>query len=81
MIMEITMTVGGRQLTLSREKVINVLKGTQPESVRRYFIEVASVRYPIKQVFSLTTGLPRAAFTSLDAYRALVRLGFEVMAL
>ena len=34
--------------------------------------------YPIKQVVSAVTGLPRVAFTAMHAYRVLTVLGFEV---
>jgi len=45
---------------------------------RKYYIEFEGGRYPIKQVIAEVTGLPRVAFTAMDAYRILTKLGFDV---
>jgi hypothetical protein len=41
-------------------------------------VQVGGVRYPVKQVFALVTGLDRLDFTSAIARRNLGKLGFEL---
>jgi len=62
----------------SRTKVENALKKEEPDPIRKYYIDINGERYPIKQPIELITGLPRVAYTAMDAYRILSRLGFEV---
>jgi hypothetical protein len=66
---------------ISREDIEKVLENLDPEPLRgraKYYIEYKGGRYPIKQVISAVTGLPRIAFTASHAYRILTKLGFEV---
>jgi hypothetical protein len=44
----------------------------------KYYVEFRERRYPIKQVLSAATGLPKVSFTTMHAYRVLRELGFEV---
>ncbi|MCL7390209.1 MAG: hypothetical protein LZ173_09835 [Thaumarchaeota archaeon] len=74
-------TIRGRTFNISREDVERVLEKLDPEPLRgraKYYIEYRGRRYPIKQVISAITGLPRVAFTAMHAYRILTALGFEV---
>jgi len=71
-------TVGGKAITLSKRSVENALKGVKPEPIKKYSVKVSGQAYPIKQVVSVATGVPIAAFISTDAYRVLSRLGFNV---
>ena len=74
-------TIKGKVYYITREDVINAIKDVEPDPLtgkRRYYVEINGKQYPIKQVLSLVTGLPRIAFTSMDAYRILTKLGFEV---
>ena len=74
-------TIRGRTFNISREDVERVLEKLDPEPLRgraKYYIEYRGKRYPIKQVISAVTGLPRVAFTAMHAYRILTALGFEV---
>jgi hypothetical protein len=50
-----------------------------PEPVRQHGVRVHGVVYPVKQVFELATGVPRAEFTSHIARRHLAALGFEIV--
>jgi hypothetical protein len=77
----VVITIRGRTFSISREDVERVLEKLDPEPLRgqaKYYIEYRGKRYPIKQVVSAVTGLPRVAFTSKHAYRILTALGFEV---
>ena len=74
-------TIRGRTFNISREDVERVLEKLDPEPLRgraKYYIEYKGKCYPIKQVVSAITGLPRVAFTAMHAYRILTALGFEV---
>jgi hypothetical protein len=77
----VVFTIRGRTFNISREDVERVLEKLDPEPLRgraKYYIEYRGRRYPIKQVVSAVTGLPRVAFTAMHAYRILTALGFEV---
>jgi hypothetical protein len=79
--MLVVFTIRGRTFSISREDVERVLEKLDPEPLRgraKYYIEYRGKRYPIKQVVSAVTGLPRVAFTAMHAYRVLTALGFEV---
>ena len=77
----VVFTIRGRTFNISREDIERVLERLDPEPLRgraKYYIEYRGKRYPIKQVVSAVTGLPRVAFTAMHAYRVLTALGFEV---
>jgi len=77
----VVFTIRGKTFSISREDVECVLEKLDPEPLRgraKYYIEYRGRRYPIKQVVSAVTGLPRVAFTAMHAYRILTALGFEV---
>jgi hypothetical protein len=77
----VVFTIRGRTFNISREDVERVLEKLDPEPLRgraKYYIDYRGKHYPIKQVISAVTGLPRVAFTAMHAYRVLSALGFEV---
>lgn len=69
----------GRRYDLARPKIETLMQGVEPETVRRYFIAINGVNYPIKQVFSIAVGLPVASFPTGYAFNVLQRLGFVVI--
>jgi hypothetical protein len=71
-----TMTVSGHQYSLDSHNVEAALQGELPEPIHEHFVVVNGRRWPPKQVLALVTGLDRADFTTHQARRALVRLGF-----
>lgn len=75
---EIDFKVNGVALRLSRKEVERAMKGVLPEPHQRHTVQVGGVRYPVKQVFALATGLDRLDFTSAIARRNLGKLGFEL---
>jgi len=77
----VVFTIRGKRFNIDKDDVINAVKDVEPEPLtgrRKYYVEINGKKYPIKQVISLVTGLPRIAFTAMDAYRILTKLGFEV---
>jgi len=71
-------TIRGKIYELKKEEVHKKLKGVVAEPIRKYYIEVENMQYPVKQVLTTVTGLPPISFTSKYAYDVLTRLGFEV---
>jgi len=77
----VVFTIRGKIFEISRGDLEHVLENLDPEPLRgraKYYIEYNGKKYPIKQVISAVTGLPRIAFTAMHAYRILTTLGFEV---
>jgi len=72
-------TIGGNRVSLSRESVQAAMKGVEPETIKKYKVEIGGKWFPIKQVVCIAANLPPAAFISTDAYRILRTLGFQVM--
>jgi hypothetical protein len=71
-----TYTVAGHRFRIERGVVETALARELPEPVRDHYVVVAGRRFPPKQVLSAVTGLDRADFTTHQARRILMRLGF-----
>ncbi|TDO27528.1 hypothetical protein EV643_15612 [Kribbella sp. VKM Ac-2527] len=68
--------VGGRSFDLTREQVEESMRGVDPDPIRKHVVEMLNSVFPPKQVFEKATGFDRASFTTNEAQRVLVRLGF-----
>ena len=68
--------VGGREQDRTADEVIRTMRGVQPEPIREHFVEVDGTAYPPKQVLAHITGWDRLSFTTMEATRVLIRLGF-----
>src|SRR5213083_3707400 len=69
-------TVAGQQFDLEPEGVESLLQGLLPDPIREHYVVVEGRRFPPKQVIACATGLDRADFTTHQARRILLRLGF-----
>jgi hypothetical protein len=69
-------TVAGRRFRLERGAVEKAVANELPDPIRDHFVVVAGRPFPPKQVLSAVTGLDRADFTTHQARRILMRLGF-----
>lgn len=69
-------TVSGRAFELDRGLVERLLEPELPDPVYEHYVIVGGRRFPPKQVLASATGLDRADFTTHQARRILVRLGF-----
>ena len=69
-------TIAGRPFTLRAHDVVRTMRSVDPEPISSHFVVVGSRRFPPKQVISAVTGLDRADFTTHQARRTLLRLGF-----
>lgn len=75
---QIRVRIAGKSVTLSKEMVERTMREATPEPIKKWWVSIGGVHFPIKQVLSAVIGLPTAAFISTDAYRVLRRLGFDI---
>ena len=68
----------GKIYELEKKHVEKSLRGVDPETGRRFFIEINGVKYPIKQAVSVAIGRPAMEIGTNTAYSTLRKLGFEV---
>ncbi|HEY5288363.1 MAG TPA: hypothetical protein VIJ50_14805 [Solirubrobacteraceae bacterium] len=73
-----TVTIAKRRFDLRRDRVERALRGVLPEPISTHYVVIGARRYPPKQVIGLLTGIDRADFTSHQARRVLMGLGFAV---
>jgi len=73
-----TVTIAKRRFQLRRDRVESAVKRALPEPIASHYVVIGRRRYPPKQAISLVTGLDRADFTSHQARRVLMGLGFAV---
>lgn len=72
-------TLDGEHFELTPELVRARLEGHLPEDVREYWVAIDDVRWPVKQVISIATGVTnRRRFQSQDSRRWLQNLGFRI---
>jgi len=71
-----TVTIAKQKFDLRRDGVERVVRGVLPEPISSHYVVVGRRRYPPKQVIGLVTGLDRADFTTHQARRVLMGLGF-----
>lgn len=74
----ISFTLAGRRFELSHQDVLTRLAQARPRDISQYWVDIDSVRWPVKQVMSLATGLRNDEFQSQNARRLLLKLGFVV---
>lgn len=70
------MVVGGRKLDATKDEVMSKMRMVEPEPIREHTVEIDGTAYPPKQVLAEVTGWPRQSFTTMEANRVLLRLGF-----
>lgn len=68
--------IAGQPFVLRSSDVVHALRNVDPEPITSHFVVVDARRFPPKQVVSEVTGLDRADFTTHQARRTLIRLGF-----
>ena len=69
-------TIAGREFELEREAVERMLERELPDPLVEHYVVVSGRRFPPKQVIARVTGLDRLDFTTHQARRILMRLGF-----
>jgi hypothetical protein len=69
-------TIAGKPFELRRGDILKMLRDVEPEPIFSHFVVVGSRRFPPKQVIGQITGLDRVDFTTHQARRTLLRLGF-----
>ncbi|SCE07792.1 hypothetical protein GA0115251_139526 [Streptomyces sp. TverLS-915] len=61
---------------LTRDGVLESMRGVKPEPVTDDLVIVGRRRYPAKQVGQVVTGQDRRDFSTAEILRAMTRLGF-----
>lgn len=69
--------IAGQVFSLQADQVRTALRHIDPEPIASHFVVIGKRRFPPKQVISAVTGLDRADFTTHQARRTLMRLGFR----
>jgi hypothetical protein len=69
-------TIGGHRFELRASVIKTAMSEVLPEPLNKHYVVIAGRRYPPKQVIAEVTGLDRADFTTHQARRVLLRLGF-----
>jgi len=75
---ELQVTNRGKMFTLSRTGVEASLLNVRPERVTKYGVEVHGQEYSVLQVIAVATGVPKIEWSTVNAYRILQKLGFEI---
>jgi hypothetical protein len=70
-------TISGRDFQLEGESVEHCMLGHLPDPLQEHYVVVGGRRFPPKQIIACATGLDRADFTTHQARRILLRLGFH----
>jgi hypothetical protein len=76
--MEYEVTVNRRVYRITREQVVDAVRGVKPGRVQSHEVQIGRTWYPSKQVFAIVFGLERADFNTDTARRAFRRMGFPV---
>lgn len=71
------MIVGGRELDITANQVLDKMRNVEPEPIRDHLVEILDREFPPKQVLATITGWDRQSFTTMEANRVLGRLGFH----
>lgn len=72
--------IRSKTFNITSQEVKDKLKAVKPEveGKARYYIQIGGKQFPVKQVLGQTLNLPKAGFTTQDAYNILERLDFEI---
>ncbi|MBE0479045.1 hypothetical protein IBX65_08030 [Candidatus Aerophobetes bacterium] len=70
--------IRGKPFSIEKSDIVARMSGKQPDRVNKYYVSISGKDYPIKQVIEVVCGIPPIGFTSMDAYRVLEGLGFDV---
>ncbi len=70
------MKVGGRDFNFTKQEIEERMKGEDPELIQKHMVEVNGQMFPPKQVLGHITGWARTSFTTMEAQRVLIRIGF-----
>ena len=68
-------TINVNNYPSNMDNAMLLLKDTR---IRQFNASINGKQYPIKQVIRVVLRIPLMAFTSMDAYRLLNKLGFEI---
>lgn len=71
-------TIRRKTYKTSKEEIIKAMKGEDPKPIDTHFVIINNKRFSIKQVIEKALKIPLMGFTTMDAYRILENLKFEI---
>jgi CRISPR/Cas system-associated exonuclease Cas4 (RecB family) len=71
-------TIHGQRINLSKEQVIERLKGKAPGPITTHVVEIEGTWYSMKEALSIATGVDRLKFQTAQALVVFEKLGFKV---
>lgn len=74
----ISFTLARQQFELSADDVRTRLAQRRPDPIDQYWVEIDDIRWPVKQVMALATGLGKSDLQSQNSRRLLAKLGFTI---
>lgn len=75
---EVEFVVAGRRIRLTRQDVIERLRGVSPGPIREHAVVVEGVFFPVKQALARAGNVDPLDFNTALARQVFLRLGFEV---
>jgi hypothetical protein len=72
----VQLRLGGVTYDTSRNDFELRMRSARPDKIEKYYVEIQSQQFPVKQAVAVGTLAPRATFGSGDAIRALRKLGY-----
>ena len=75
---ELQVTNRGKVFNLSRAGIEASLLNVTPQRVTKYGVEIHGQEYSVLQVLATATETPKIEWSTVNAYRILQKLGFEI---
>ena len=75
---ELQVTNRGKTFNISRARIEASLLNVEPERVTKYGVEMHGKEYPLLQVLATVTETPKIEWSTVNAYRILQKLDFEI---
>ena len=71
----------GKFYDIDKKEAVKKLAEVKPEVTGRakYYIKIDNKEFPIKQALAVVFGVARIEIQSVDAYRVLKNLGFDII--
>ncbi len=75
---ELQVTNRGKMFNLSLARIEASLLNVEPERVTKYGVNIQRQEYPLLQILATATETPKIEWSTVNAYRILQKLGFEI---
>ena len=69
----------GKKFNLSRREIEASRLKVTPGRVTKYGVVIRGQEYPVLQMMAMATGIPKNEWSTINAYRVLQKLVFEIL--